>query len=69
MLKWFLTRSEGEAELLGLDLSDFLWFQFAWSLSAICHLFVLKDRLSSTRVLDQFLCTSPFQQRLQLIAP
>lgn len=47
-----LTGSEGEAEFLGLDLSDVFWLQFLWSLTAICHSFILEGLLLPTRVLN-----------------
>ncbi len=53
--------------MLRLDLSDVLGLQFLCSLFAICHLFVLEDRLFPTWVLDHCIITAPFYQRLQLV--
>lgn len=66
--KFILTGSEGEAEFLGLDLSDVLRLQLLRRLSTICHRFVLEDLLHPVRVLDHLLIAAPFQQRLQLVA-
>ena len=65
--KSVLTGSEGEAEFLGLNLSDVLRLQFTCSLFAICHRFVIHDVLHAVRVLNHRLITAPFQQRLQLV--
>ncbi len=62
-----LTRAEGEAEFLRLDLSDVLWLQFLGSFFAICHVFVPEDPLLSAGVFDHCLLTAPLYQRLQLV--
>lgn len=67
---WFkciLTRTEGEGEFLGLDLSDVYWILFLCSLSTICHHFVLEDFLFPMGAFDHCLITAPFYQRLQLV--
>lgn len=62
-----LTRSECEAEFLGLDLSDVLWLQFPFSLLAICHCFVLENPSLTVWVFDHRFIAAPFNERLQLV--
>lgn len=66
-LKCILTRSEGEAEFLGLDLSDVLWIQLLCSLLAMCHRFVLEDLLFPVWIFNHRFITAPFYQRIQLV--